>query len=118
MKRNIRFAPVLWGLLAAALWLGGGTRTALAQQGKVVLQPDAPMLSQSLGPACSGEPGDPKGPEGPGGGPSHPKQGTRMLKAECPCDEEDPYILRLTRKQADRGMPDCGLCHKPMRLAD
>ena len=65
-----------------------------------------------------GEPGDPKGPEGPGGGPSHPKQGTRMLKAECPCDEADPYILRLTRKQADRGMPDCGLCHKPMRLAD
>jgi dipeptidase len=59
VKRNIRFAPVLWGLLAAALWLGGGTRTALAQQGKVVLQPDAPMLSQSLGPACSGEPGDP-----------------------------------------------------------
>ncbi|MGD8278071.1 MAG: C69 family dipeptidase, partial [Gemmatimonadota bacterium] len=59
MKRNTRFAPVLWGLLAAALWLAGGTGTAFAQQGKVVLNATSPVLAPNLGPACSGEPGDP-----------------------------------------------------------
>lgn len=59
MKRNIRLAPVLWGMLAVALSLGGGTGTAFAQQGKVVLKPASPMLTPANGPACSGEPGDP-----------------------------------------------------------
>jgi hypothetical protein len=53
----------------------------------------------------------------PGGGASHPKQTTRMLKAECPCDEADPYIVRITRKQFDRGAPKCGLCGESMSLA-
>ena len=61
------------------------------------------------------------GPDGepipvPGGGASHPKQTTRMLKAECPCDEADPYIVRITRKQYDRGAPKCGLCGGEMAL--
>ena len=72
------------------------------------------------GRTISGKPGEPGEPGTPGGGgtQSHPKQGTRMLKAACGCDEADPYILRITRKQAERGMPDCGLCHSPMTLAD
>lgn len=64
----------------------------------------------------SGKPGG-GGEIGGGGRQSHPKQGTRLLKAECTCDPDDPYILRITRKQADRGMPKCGVCGDVMRLA-
>lgn len=59
-------------------------------------------------------PGGPVG--GPGGGAtSHPKQTTRMLKASCDCDP-DPYILRITRKQVERGAPRCGLCGERMTV--
>ena len=42
------------------------------------------------------------------------KQSTRMLKAECaPCE----YIVRLSRKAAEYGMPTCP-CGEEMRLAE
>lgn len=44
------------------------------------------------------------------------KQGTRMLKAYCPCVPGDNYIMRMTRKNAERGRPNCPLCDKPMRM--
>lgn len=78
-----------------------------------------PHGALGAGRLVAGKPGEPGAPGTPGGGPggrSHPPQGTRMLKAECGCDP-DPYILRLTRKQADRGMPRCGLCGEVMALA-
>lgn len=80
-----------------------------------------PHGALGAGRLAGGAPGAPTpgGPShGPGGRQSHPKQSTRMLKAECACDEDDPYILRITRKQAERGLPGCGLCGKPMALAD
>lgn len=63
-----------------------------------------------------GKPGAPGPvPGAPGGGTSsHPKQGTRMVKVSCHCDPKDPYILRMTRKQIDRGLPGCGLCGERM----
>ena len=55
-------------------------------------------------------------PDAPGGGgSSHPKQTTRMLKASCTCDA-DPYVVRLSRKQAERGNPRCGLCGEDMAV--
>lgn len=76
-----------------------------------------PHGALGAGRLVSGKPGEPGTPEGPGkgGGRSHPPQTTRMLKATCGCDP-DPYILRLTRKQAERGMPRCGLCSEVMVL--
>ena len=54
-------------------------------------------------------------PGAPGGGTtSHPKQTTRMLKASCDCDPTDPYVVRLSRKQAERGAPRCGICMQRM----
>lgn len=47
-------------------------------------------------------------------------QSTRMLKAECNGGvgtEHDPYILRISMSQADRGMPYCGVCQSRMALA-
>lgn len=70
------------------------------------------------GGGVSGKPGTPAPPVpgAPGGGTSsHPKQGTRMMKASCDCDP-DPYILRITRKQAERGAPRCGLCGERMTV--
>lgn len=56
-------------------------------------------------------------PGAPGGGTSsHPKQTTRMLKATCSCDSEDPYLVRLSRKQAERARPVCGLCGERMTV--
>lgn len=39
------------------------------------------------------------------------KQTTRQLLAECPrCEDEgEPYKIRLSRAQAERGLPYCGL---------
>ena len=75
--------------------------------------PHGALLSGGGG--FAGKPG--AGPtDGPGGGTtSHPKQTTRMLKASCGCDP-DPYILRITRKQAERGAPRCGLCGSDMAV--
>lgn len=42
-----------------------------------------------------------------------PKQGTRMLKLECP---EDGYIVRTTQKWLDVGTPSCP-CGSQMELA-
>ena len=76
-----------------------------------------PHGALGAGGTVSGKPGEPGTPAGPGegGGRSHPPQTTRMLKATCACDE-DPYIVRITKKQADRGMPKCGLCDGAMFL--
>jgi hypothetical protein len=38
-------------------------------------------------------------------------QGTRMLKASCPCCG---YTIRLTRKWAEKGLPDCPLDGDPL----
>lgn len=43
------------------------------------------------------------------------KQSTRMLKAVCDAIH-DPYVVRLARTTAERGLPSCGDCGEPMRL--
>jgi hypothetical protein len=43
------------------------------------------------------------------------KQSTRMLKALCPrCGE---YLVRLSRKVADMGLPECPVCKVGMELS-
>lgn len=42
-----------------------------------------------------------------------PRQTTRMLRAFCD-DEHDEYILRISRSQAERGRPMCGVCGETM----
>lgn len=42
-----------------------------------------------------------------------------LLKVVCKCPVakgEKPYVVRLTRKQADRALPCCGICGATMRL--
>lgn len=75
------------------------------------LNPDGRIIKTG-GP--EGEPGD--GDEPKGTPTSHPKQGTRMVKVSCGCDEANPYILRMTRKQIERGLPGCGLCGQRMAV--
>lgn len=47
--------------------------------------------------------------------PALKKQSTRMKKAECECCG---YVIRLTRKWADVGIPDCPVDKKPLKLED
>lgn len=42
-------------------------------------------------------------------------QTTRMLKASC-ANGHPAYVVRLSRTQADRGMPACGVCLSNMTL--
>lgn len=43
-------------------------------------------------------------------------QTTRMLKVTCEHGHE-PYVLRMTRRQYDRGAPICPLCYSSMALS-
>jgi hypothetical protein len=43
-------------------------------------------------------------------------QSTRLLKVACN-GHRDPYILRMSQKQFDRGAPACGVCNAAMILA-
>jgi hypothetical protein len=47
------------------------------------------------------------------------KQSTRMVKVECPGCEVDgePYVIRMTRKQIERGCPVCPF-HEVQMAAD
>ena len=41
------------------------------------------------------------------------KQSTRMIKLVCNhIDDPDPYIVRISRKQAERGTPICPVCYE------
>lgn len=42
-------------------------------------------------------------------------QTTRMLRVSCESGHE-PYLLRMTRTQAERGLPRCGVCDARMTL--
>ena len=43
------------------------------------------------------------------------KQSTRMLKGFC---EDDGYTIRLSRKWADFGLPDCPMCGNVLELVE
>lgn len=43
-------------------------------------------------------------------------QTTRLLKVVC-SNHREPYILRMSQKQYDRGAPQCGVCAAYMTLA-
>ena len=52
--------------------------------------------------------------------PTRRTQTTRLLKVECSgaaMHPHDPYILRMSQSQADRGLPHCGVCSITMSLA-
>lgn len=46
---------------------------------------------------------------------SKPKQGTRLIKASCPCG----YVIRITQKWIDEvGLPDCPACETPLETEE
>lgn len=45
--------------------------------------------------------------------PTKKKQSTRLLKAEC-LNEQCGYNFRISKKQAERGLPNCPVCENSM----